>query len=39
VMDSNAMLGILSMKDVMKVLLDDQKQEIDQLKDYIHGSY
>lgn len=39
VMDSNAMVGVLSMKDVVKVLLDDQKQEINQLKDYIHGSY
>lgn len=39
VMDKKAMVGILSIKDVVKVLLDDQKAEIHQLKDYIHGSY
>jgi hypothetical protein len=38
-MDKKAMVGILSIKDVVKVLLDDQKAEIHQLKDYIHGSY
>jgi len=39
VIDDHAMCGILSMKDVLKILLEDQKQEINQLKDYIHGSY
>ncbi|KAF8058331.1 CBSX3 [Scenedesmus sp. PABB004] len=38
VTDANAMAGVLSMKDVMKVLLEDQKHEIDSLKDYIHGT-
>lgn len=37
--DQNCMAGVLSMKDVVKVLLDDQKHEIDSLKDYIHGSW
>lgn len=37
--DQNLMAGVLSMKDVVKVLLDDQKLEIDSLKDYIHGSW
>eukprot|EP00878_Enallax_costatus_P022158 GHUV01023498.1.p1 GENE.GHUV01023498.1~~GHUV01023498.1.p1 ORF type:complete len:237 (+),score=66.88 GHUV01023498.1:83-712(+) len=36
--DSN-MAGVLSMKDVIKVLLDDRKHEVDSLKDYIHGSW
>eukprot|EP00775_Hariotina_reticulata_P013612 gene13612-13737_t len=39
VMDRKAMAGVLSMKDVVKVLLDDQKHEIDSLKDYIHGGW
>lgn len=39
VIDKNCMAGVLSMKDVVKVLLDDQKHEIDSLKDYIHGSW
>ena len=38
-MDRKAMSGVLSMKDVVKVLLDDQKHEIDSLKDYIHGGW
>ncbi|KAF6261831.1 hypothetical protein COO60DRAFT_724757 [Scenedesmus sp. NREL 46B-D3] len=33
------MAGVLSMKDVIKVLLDDRKHEVDSLKDYIHGSW
>lgn len=38
-MDRKAMVGVLSMKDVVKVLLEDQKHEIDSLKEYVHGSY
>jgi CBS domain-containing protein len=33
------MAGVLSMKDVIKVLLDDRKHEVDAMKDYIHGSW
>jgi hypothetical protein len=32
------MAGVLSMKDVIKVLLDDRKHEVDAMKDYIHGT-
>eukprot|EP00878_Enallax_costatus_P007392 GHUV01007741.1.p2 GENE.GHUV01007741.1~~GHUV01007741.1.p2 ORF type:complete len:153 (+),score=54.43 GHUV01007741.1:612-1070(+) len=39
VIDQHCMVGVMSMKDVVKVLLDDQKHEIDSLKDYIHGSW
>lgn len=39
VIDKDAMTGVLSMKDVVRVLLDDQKHEIDSLKDYIHGGW
>lgn len=39
VADRSSMAGVLSMKDVVKVLLDDQKHEIDSLKDYIHGGW
>jgi CBS domain-containing protein len=39
VMDRNAMVGVLSMKDVVRILFEDSKHEIDSLKDYIHGGW
>lgn len=39
VMDKQAMCGVLSMKDVVRILLEDRQHEIDSLKDYIHGSW
>ena len=38
-MDRKAMVGVLSMKDVVRILFEDQKHEIDSLKDYIHGGW
>jgi CBS domain-containing protein len=39
VMDRQAMVGVMSMKDVVRTLFEDQKHEIDSLKDYIHGGW
>lgn len=39
VMDRKAMVGVLSMKDVVKIIFEDQKHEVDSLKDYIHGGW
>jgi CBS domain-containing protein len=39
VMDTHAMVGVLSMKDVVRILFEDSKHEIDSLKDYIHGGW
>eukprot|EP00879_Flechtneria_rotunda_P000203 GHRR01000275.1.p1 GENE.GHRR01000275.1~~GHRR01000275.1.p1 ORF type:complete len:210 (+),score=66.31 GHRR01000275.1:644-1273(+) len=39
VMESNHMAGVVSMKDVVKVLLDDQRHEIDSLKSYLYNSW
>lgn len=38
-MDTHAMVGVLSMKDVVRILFEDSKHEIDSLKDYIHGGW
>lgn len=38
-MDRQAMVGVMSMKDVVRTLFEDQKHEIDSLKDYIHGGW
>lgn len=38
-MDRTAMVGVLSVKDVVRILFEDQKHEIDSLKDYIHGGW
>jgi hypothetical protein len=38
-MDRNAMVGVLSMKDVVRTVFEDQKHEIDSVKDYIHGGW
>lgn len=38
-MDRKAMVGVLSMKDVVKIIFEDQKHEVDSLKDYIHGGW
>ncbi|GBF95340.1 hypothetical protein Rsub_07768 [Raphidocelis subcapitata] len=38
VIDDNAMVGVLSIKDVVKALLDDQKAEIHTLKEFISGT-
>lgn len=38
VVDDSAMVGVLSIKDVVKALLDDQKAEIHTLKQFISGT-
>lgn len=38
-MDRTAMVGVLSMKDVVRIVFEDEKHEIDSLKDYIHGGW
>lgn len=38
VVDASAMVGLVSIKDVIKTLLDDQKAEITSLKEFIMGT-
>lgn len=38
VVDDSAMVGVISIKDVVKTLLDDKKAEISSLKEFIYGS-
>jgi CBS domain-containing protein len=39
VMEGNKVVGVISIGDVVKSVIDEQKFEIDSLKDYIAGSY
>ncbi|KAI8470822.1 MAG: hypothetical protein J3K34DRAFT_419087 [Monoraphidium minutum] len=38
VVDANAMVGVVTIKDVVKALLDDKKAEITSLKEFIWGN-
>lgn len=39
VMENNNLVGVISIGDVVKSVIDEQKFEIDSLKDYIAGGY
>ena len=39
VMDRDKVVGVISIGDVVKSVIDEQKFEIDSLKDYIAGNY
>jgi CBS domain-containing protein len=39
VLDSGKLSGLISIGDVVKAVIDEQKVEIDSLKEYITGSY
>ena len=38
IMDDTAMVGILSIKDIVKVLLEEQQKVISSLREYIRGT-
>jgi len=37
VTDGSAVIGIISIGDLVKAVIDEQQQQIEQLESYIHG--